>query len=184
MLGRFIGTTAQSDSSRACASALWFITFADRSRSWLVQDVLEVSRFSCMLFLSVRGFFDYAGPTGHSRFIAVRRVAFPGSGRSQRSSIARPTDTPIYASRETSRHSPQDSGPRWSRSLLSCRALSSPPTCRFIPAHPVKTTASIGQHVGRRHPIQHFVEVAPRREFIPHHSIAGAVNGYLQSRDS
>ena len=41
--------------------------FADRSRSWLVRDVLEVSRFSCMLFLGVRGFFDYAWPTDHSR---------------------------------------------------------------------------------------------------------------------
>jgi hypothetical protein len=81
--GRFIGTTAQSDSSRACVSALWLIAFADRSRSWLVRDVLEVSRFSCMLFLCVRGFFDYAGSTGHSRFIAVRRVAFPKSGPSQ-----------------------------------------------------------------------------------------------------
>jgi hypothetical protein len=29
--------------------------------------VLEISRFSCMLFLSVRGFSDYAGPTVHSR---------------------------------------------------------------------------------------------------------------------
>src|ERR1700676_4019926 len=75
---------AQSDSSRACVSALWLITFADRSRSWLVRDVLEISRFSCMLFHSVRGFFDYPGPTGHSRFIAVRRLAFPRSGRSQR----------------------------------------------------------------------------------------------------
>src|SRR5229473_6676870 len=76
LFGRFIGTTARSDSSRACVSALWLITFADRSRSWLVRDVLEVSRFSCMLFLSVRGFFDYPGPTDHSRFIAVRRIAF------------------------------------------------------------------------------------------------------------
>ena len=58
LFGRFIGTTAQSDSSRACASALGLIAFADRSRSWL-----EVSRFSCTLFLCVRGFFDYAGST-------------------------------------------------------------------------------------------------------------------------
>src|SRR5258705_6898382 len=29
--------------------------------------MLEISRFSCMLFLSVRGFSDYAGPTVHSR---------------------------------------------------------------------------------------------------------------------
>src|ERR1700733_9596517 len=46
----------------------------------VVRDVLEVSRFSCMLFLSVRGFSDYAGPMDHSRLIAVRRVAFPQVG--------------------------------------------------------------------------------------------------------
>jgi hypothetical protein len=33
----------------------------------LDQGVLEISRFSCMSFLSVRGFSDYAGPTVHSR---------------------------------------------------------------------------------------------------------------------
>src|ERR1700680_965962 len=32
-----------------------------------------------------------------------------------RSSIARPTDTPVYASTNTSRCSLQDSGPRWIR---------------------------------------------------------------------
>src|SRR5580693_5865323 len=53
-----------------------------------------------------------------------------------RSSIARPTDTPVYASSDISRCHPQDSGPRWSRSLLSCRTLSFLTTCRFIPAHP------------------------------------------------
>src|SRR5438105_14858119 len=42
------------------------MAFADRSWSF-VQDVQEISRFSCMLFLSVRGFLDYAGPTIHSR---------------------------------------------------------------------------------------------------------------------
>jgi hypothetical protein len=36
----------------------------------------EVSRFSCMLFLSVRGFFDYAGPTARSRLSRNSRVAF------------------------------------------------------------------------------------------------------------
>src|SRR5712692_9957971 len=38
------------------------MAFADRSLS-LDQDVQEISRFSCMLFLSVRGFLDYAGPS-------------------------------------------------------------------------------------------------------------------------
>jgi hypothetical protein len=47
-------------------SAVRLVTFADRPRS-SDQGVLEISRFSCMLFLSVRGFSDYAGPSVHSR---------------------------------------------------------------------------------------------------------------------
>jgi len=43
----------------------------------------EVSRFSCMLFLSVRGFFDYAGPTARSRLSRNSRVAFLQSGESR-----------------------------------------------------------------------------------------------------
>jgi len=62
LFGWFIGTTAQSDSSGACMLALWLWAFANRSRSCLDRDAPEVSRFSCMLFLSVRGFLDYAGP--------------------------------------------------------------------------------------------------------------------------
>jgi hypothetical protein len=31
------------------------------------KALLEISRISCMLFLSVRGFSDYPGPTVHSR---------------------------------------------------------------------------------------------------------------------
>ncbi len=53
-----------------------------------------------------------------------------------RSSIARPADTPVYASSDISRCHPQDSGSRWSRCLLSCRTFSFLTTCRFIPAHP------------------------------------------------
>jgi len=51
------------------------VTFTDRSGSF-DPDTQEISRFSCMLFLSVRGIFDYAGPTSRSRFNATRRVAF------------------------------------------------------------------------------------------------------------
>jgi hypothetical protein len=48
----FIGTTAQSDFSSTCMSAARFMAFADRS-CYFEQDVQEISRFSCMLFLSV-----------------------------------------------------------------------------------------------------------------------------------
>jgi len=61
LFDRFTGTTAQSDFSGTCMSAVRFMAFADRSCSF-EQDVQEISRFSCMLFLSVRGFSDYAGP--------------------------------------------------------------------------------------------------------------------------
>src|SRR6185369_12635663 len=57
----FTGTTAQSDFSCTSMSAVRFMAFADRSCSF-EQDAQEISRFSCMLFLSVRGFLDYAGP--------------------------------------------------------------------------------------------------------------------------
>src|ERR1035437_5171194 len=101
LFGWFIGTTAQSDSSGACMLALWLWAFANRSRSSLDPDAPEVSRFSCMLFLSVRGFLDYAGPTDHSRCNAASHFAFLRLGTESapcssvfRSSIARPTDTP------------------------------------------------------------------------------------------
>src|SRR5712691_8844027 len=66
LFGWFTGTTAQSDFSSTCMSAVRLGAFADRPRS-SDQGALEISRFSCMLFLSVRGFSDYAGPTVHSR---------------------------------------------------------------------------------------------------------------------
>ena len=140
LFGRFTGTTAQSDFSCTCMSAVRFMAFADRSCS-LEPDVQEISRFSCMLFLSVRGFLDYAGPTATRADVAAvlpssisERSRHPDPS-AFRSSIARPTDTSVYASGDTSRSHLQDSRPGWSRCLLSRRALSSPTTCRFIPAH-------------------------------------------------
>ena len=54
LFGWFTGTTAQSDFSSTCMSAVRPEAFADRpSRSG--EGALEISRFSCMLFLSVRG---------------------------------------------------------------------------------------------------------------------------------
>ena len=54
-----------------------------------------------------------------------------------RSSITPPTDAVAYASVIILRRYLQDSGSGWSRLLLSCRALSSPATCRFISALPI-----------------------------------------------
>src|SRR5437660_9404554 len=96
----FTGTTAQSDFSGTCMSAVWFMAFADRSYSF-EPDVREISRFSCMLFLSVRGFSHYAGPNSHSRnnVAAVLPSSISEGSRHPdtsafRSSLARPTGTP------------------------------------------------------------------------------------------
>src|SRR6266849_4513167 len=48
--------------------------------------------------------------------------------------MAPPTDASVYASSGASRCRLQDSRPGWIRYFLSCRALASPTTCRFIPA--------------------------------------------------
>src|SRR5215472_12200510 len=84
LFGWFIGTTARSDFSGTYMSALWLWAFADRSRPLSSRDAPEISRFSCMLFLSVPGCLDYAGPTDHSRSDATGRVAFPVGNRVQR----------------------------------------------------------------------------------------------------
>src|SRR6266436_3250592 len=72
----FIDTMARSDSSGAYTSALWLCAFADRPPSLAGRGAPEVSRFSCMLFLGVRGFSDHAGPTARSRLSRYSRVAF------------------------------------------------------------------------------------------------------------
>jgi hypothetical protein len=78
LFGWFTGTTAQSDFSCTFMSAVRFMAFADRSWSD-DQDVQEISRFSCLLFLSVRGFLDYAGPN-HPLATSVV-VVLPSSSR-------------------------------------------------------------------------------------------------------
>ena len=66
LFGWFTGTMAQSDFPRAYTSIL------RPSPSWTgpdqtTQTPRRTSRFSCMLFLRVRGVLDYAGPQGCSR---------------------------------------------------------------------------------------------------------------------
>jgi hypothetical protein len=99
LFGWFTGTTAQSDFSSVCVSAVRFMAFADRPWS-SDQGALEISRFSCMLFLSVRGFLDYAGPKQPLASSVVAMLPSSISERSRRpdpsafrSSIARPTGT-------------------------------------------------------------------------------------------
>src|SRR6516225_3870408 len=101
-------------------SAVRFMAFADRPSSF-DQGVQEISRFSCMLFLSVCRFLDYAGPI-NPLALAWLSCGLPPSEQSRhpdpsvfRSSIARPTDTSVYASSNTSRRHLQDSRPGWIR---------------------------------------------------------------------
>src|ERR1700730_286875 len=94
-----------------------------------------------MLFLSVRGFLDYAGPTVHSR-LAWLPCCLPPTRNEVGILIyglfaaqsPRPPMPLVYASGNTSRCPLQDSRSGWIRYFLSCRALASPTTCRFIPA--------------------------------------------------
>src|SRR5438094_3101895 len=138
----FTGTTAQSDFSGTCMSAVWFMAFADRSCSF-EQDVREISRFSCMLFLSVRGFSDYAGPNSHSRnsVAAVLPFSISEGSRHPDPSAFRSSIAPAHWYLWSTLHKTPHGAPCKTRGqdgvavLLSCRALSSPTTCRFIPAH-------------------------------------------------
>src|SRR5712692_2950431 len=95
-----------------------------------------------MLFLSVRGFSDYAGPSVHSR-LAWLPFCLPPTRNEVGILIyglfaAQWPRPPMPLS--TLQSTPHDV-PRKTRGqdgfavLLSCRALSSPTTCRFIPAH-------------------------------------------------
>ena len=74
LFGWFTGTTPQSDSSVACASAFRHYAFSDRPAE--SAGATEVSRFSCMLFLSVRRVYDYVEPPSASRF-RLRRCGLP-----------------------------------------------------------------------------------------------------------
>ena len=60
LFGCFTGTTPKSDSSAACLSGVRLWAFPDRPVT--TSGTAEVSRFSCMKLLSVRGVFDCAGP--------------------------------------------------------------------------------------------------------------------------
>ena len=134
---RFTGTTPQSDSSAACMSALRHCAFSDRPAD--CTGATEVSRFSCMLFLSVRSRLRLRGippalAMAHRRMWPsphVHRVGIPE--RSFRSSIPGPP-MPLSMLRLPPRDDRRKTRGQDGSLLLSCRALSSPTTCRFIPA--------------------------------------------------
>src|SRR5262249_57508380 len=96
-----------------------------------------------MLFLSVHGFFDYAGPAGHSRLTQPTVLPSPLRQKvsilKQRFFEAQSPGPPIPLS--TLRAPPHDvtrktRGQDGFAVLLSCRPLSSPTPSPFIPPPP------------------------------------------------
>src|SRR5262245_54759255 len=110
-----------------------------------------------MLFLSVRGFFDYAGPADHSRL--SRSTVLPSPFRQKvgvlihRLFEAQSPGPPIPLS---TLRAPPHGVTRKTRGqdgfavLLSCRALSSPTTCRFIPALDVMSLCRTSEFLSHR----------------------------------
>src|SRR5580693_8466118 len=95
-----------------------------------------------MLFLSVRGFLDYAGPTVHSRLAWLpcclpptrNEVGILIYGLFAAQSPRPPM--PLSTLQETPRAVPSKTqGQDGFATSFPCRALASPTTCRFIPAH-------------------------------------------------
>src|SRR5215831_1623036 len=108
-------------------SAVRFMAFSEPAFVFR-QGVQEISRFSCMLFLSVRGFLDYAGPINPLAKTWLSCCLPPTSERSRhpdpsvfRSSIAGPL-IPL----STLQAAPRDAtcktrGQDGFATLLSCR---------------------------------------------------------------
>ena len=101
--------------------------------------VAEVSRFSCMKFLSVPGIFDYAGLARDSRYrprsCCLPRILTASASGLYIFAAQCPTPPILYLRFAGSLTvAAQDSRPSGSL-LLSCKALSSSASCRFIPAH-------------------------------------------------
>jgi len=108
-----------------------------------LRDAKEVSRFSCMLFLGVPGVLDFAGPDVNSRSNAPRQCGLPADSKgSAPGSWYSELNSPAHRClclRFTCRLAATGARlqVKMESLLLSCRALSSPTTCRFIPAHAV-----------------------------------------------
>src|SRR6266436_7516363 len=116
-----------------------------------------------MLFLGVRGFSDYAGPTVHSRLARLPCCLPPTrnevgiliyglfAAQSPRPPI--PLSTLQAASRDVACKTQGQDG---FATLLSRRALSSPTTCRFIPALsglPTSTRNCVTETIEKPEPI-------------------------------
>ena len=138
----FIDTMARSDSSRACASAVWFFAFADRPRSLSGRGAPEVSRFSCVEFPNMQGSQTSQSPMD-ARIRASTDVVFRLKGRRRHSDLRtfRGSIPCLPVPLSTLHVQPCNCSTRMTRSRcgllgLHRTALSSAPPRRFIPAHP------------------------------------------------
>src|SRR5438552_17874202 len=75
LFGRFTGTTAQSDFSCTCMSVVRLFAFTDRP-SHDAKGVLELSRFSSMLFSQRARFLTTAQDRTTARVERSRLIAF------------------------------------------------------------------------------------------------------------
>ena len=149
LFGGFIGTTTQSDSSPPCAPDVRLDAFSGRHAVLLSGDA-EVSRFSCMKFLSVRGVYDYAGSATGSRYRLLRcGLPHTSTGSAPQTVFSklntRPTNTSVYASKGTPRGAPCKTRGQDGSLLLSCKTFSFSASCRFIPALGRKRIAQCAQ---------------------------------------
>src|ERR1700731_1422949 len=128
-----------SDSSGTCMRAVWLLPSpADLLPKW-AAGVSEVPRFSCMKFLGVSGVFDYAGLDKDSRYrpcsCCLPHIYTASASGLYIFAAQCPTPPILYLRFAGSLAvAAQDSRPSGSL-LLSCKALSSSPSHRFIPAH-------------------------------------------------
>ena len=104
----FIGTTEQSDSSGPFARVVRLLPSPAGLARCCCPAGSEVSRFSCMQFLSVLGVYDYAGPARRSRWrdwpCGLPPVRTGSASRFSFTKLdTRPTDASVYASPATSR---------------------------------------------------------------------------------
>ncbi len=97
------------------------LEFPERSMQTTELLVIGAGPYG-LCIAAVRGFLDYAGPSNPLAIIVVAVLPSSIPERSRhpvpsafRSSIARPTDTSLYASSDTSRCRLQDSRPGWIR---------------------------------------------------------------------
>jgi len=147
LFGRFAGTTCSSDSPPACALVVWLFAFSSRSDVFL-SDTDGVSRFSRMEFPDMPGVSDCAGFMTDLRLSSF--IMWPSASQN---SVGTPNEIDFAAQYPAclcpcrTLRLPPYGDLRMTRGqdgslLLSCRTLSFPIPCRFIPALTLRLSAA------------------------------------------